>query len=196
MGSNCYVVLDDSQRHAVVVDPSFSYDRVVALLGFTPDFQGILLTHGHADHMLSLKNWRESTGASVMIGQADAYALDDPQASCASLLGLGNRRFGEPDVRLSDGEEIAVGSERLRVISTPGHSYGSLCYYCTGHLLSGDTLFASGGIGRSDLFGGDESALHASVALLMKLPRNTVVYPGHGPETTIGNEICFHRYFH
>ncbi len=193
LASNCYVVLDDSLRNAVVVDPSVSYECVVASLGFEPVFCGILLTHGHADHLLALDDWKRKTRAPVMIGQCDAYALNHPEASCANLLGLGDLRFGEPDVILSDGDLIDVGNARLRAISTPGHSCGSFCFYSEGHLLSGDTLFAGGGIGRADLFGGDESALLSSVAALVTLAPDTVVYPGHGPQTSIGAEAHFHK---
>lgn len=194
-GSNCYVALDDSMSNAVVIDPSVPYERAVASLGFVPSFRAILLTHGHADHLLALDNWRNATGSPVMIGSGDAYALLHPEANCSRFLGLGDLTFGEPDVRLSDGDEIAVGDQTLRVLFTPGHSCGSICFYCDGHLLSGDTLFADGGVGRSDLFGGDEGTLRASLSALMELPSSTVVYPGHGPQTTIASESCFHSYF-
>ena len=194
-GANCYAVLDGTMQHAVIVDPSVPYRQAIDSLGFTPSFSAILLTHAHADHLLALDSWRSATGAPVMIGEGDAYALDDPNASCASFLGLGDLRFGQADVRLSNGDVISVGNESLRVLSTPGHSCGSVCFYTDGHLLSGDTMFADGGVGRTDLFGGDESALYASIASLIKLPSDTVVYPGHGQSTTVGREARFHSYF-
>ena len=194
-GSNCYLALDDTMQNAVVIDPSAPVEAAVSTLGFLPRVQAILLTHGHADHFLSLRDWKEKTGAPVLIGKADAYALGNPDANCATLLGLGDFRQPEPDGMLSDGDEIALGSESLSVISTPGHSCGSVCYYAKGHLFSGDTIFADGGVGRSDLFGGDEAVLYSSIGELLTLPSETVVYPGHGPRTTIGEQKPFHSYF-
>ena len=193
-GSNCYVVIDDEMQNAVVVDPSVPYSAVIASIGFVPRFTAILLTHAHTDHLLALDDWRSNTGAPVMIGSLDAYALNHPEANCSPFLGLGELTFGEPDVRLSNGDKIAVGAEMLSVLASPGHTSGSVCYYGKGHLLSGDTLFSEGGVGRSDLFGGDESALYASVASLIELPPETVVYPGHGPQTTVACEKRFHSY--
>ena len=193
-GSNCYVIVDQSMRYAAVVDPSMDYDRVVSALGFIPSFQAILLTHGHADHLLSIEDWKTKTGAPVMIGAPDAYALGRPEASCAVYLGLGDLVFPSPDILLSHGDTIPIGDESLTVLSTPGHSVGSVCYLGDSWLLSGDTIFADGGVGRSDLFGGDECALYASVSALIHLPEETIVYPGHGAKTTVGIEAMFHSY--
>ena len=193
-GSNCYIVTDDALQNAVVVDPSVPYQEAVSLLGFAPRFHAILLTHGHADHFLALSSWKENTAAEIMIGAFDAHALDNPEASCASFLGLGDFRYSEPVSRLNDKDEVGFGDERLQVIASPGHSPGSVCYYSPGHLLAGDTIFAEGGVGRSDLYGGDEQMLYDSISELIKLPKETVVYPGHGPLSTIAEQARFHRY--
>jgi glyoxylase-like metal-dependent hydrolase (beta-lactamase superfamily II) len=130
-----------------------------------------------------------------MIGASDAYSLTNPEANCASFLGLGDFRYVGSVSNLSNGDKIMIGDESLTVISSPGHSVGSVCYYAPGILLSGDTIFAEGGIGRTDLYGGDEEVLRSSIATLIDLPPKTVVYPGHGPKTTVKELTFFHRYF-
>ena len=193
-GSNCYVVLSESMEDAVVVDPSVSYAKVVSSLGFSPRFSAILLTHAHADHLLALSDWRQATGAPVMIFAQEAFALNSPEANCSPFLGLGDLTFGDADRLLRNMDEIPFGEEALTVLHTPGHTVGSVCYYAEGHLLSGDTLFAHGGLGRTDLFGGSEDVLYASVASLITLPPETAVYPGHGPASTVRTESLFHSY--
>ena len=190
--SNCYLLFDDAEQCAIAVDPSIPFDEVKSELPKSLSIEAILLTHAHADHVLFLDDWRKKTGAPVLIGKGDGDALSDPDRNCALYLGLGAARYGTADRLLSEGEQIALGDERLTVLSTPGHSPGSICISCKGDLISGDTLFAYGGVGRTDFIGGSAPTLAASLRRLLSLPGNTVVYPGHGPSTTVEEERIRH----
>ncbi|MBO4283405.1 MAG: MBL fold metallo-hydrolase [Clostridia bacterium] len=195
LGSNCYLFSDDNKTASVVIDPSAAPETVAPVFGpILKSVRAILLTHAHADHMLALKKWKAATGAPILVGKYDRYALSDPEANVSSLLGLQSGDFGNADRSLEDGEEIAVGSEKLTVLHTPGHTPGSLCFLSSDALFSGDTLFALGGVGRTDFFGGSEDAIEDSISELLALSPSLRVYPGHGPETTIGRERNYHRY--
>lgn len=195
IGSNCYLFSDDECENAVVIDPSASPETTAHLFGHvTPIIRAILLTHAHADHMLALKKWKEATGAPVLIGRYDKYAVNDPMANVADLLGLPSGDFGEADRGIEDGEEIAVGREKLRVLYTPGHTAGSVCYLSSDALFSGDTIFSLGGVGRTDFFGGSDESLADSVKRILSLPPTVTVYPGHGRKTTVALERIYHAY--
>ncbi len=189
--SNCYLLFDDSERTAIVVDPSVPYAEALSHLAPNIQVSAIVLTHAHADHLLYLDDWRRQTKAPVLIGAADLDSLQDPERNCSLFLGLGARSFGKADRLLSDGDEIALGDESLRVLLTPGHSPGSICLLGD-VLISGDTVFAFGGVGRTDFQGGSPELLTSSLMRLLSLPEETVIYPGHGPRTTVANERAFH----
>lgn len=195
IGSNCYLFSDDDITASVVIDPSAAPETTAPVFGsIFPTVRAILLTHAHADHLLALKKWKAATGAPVLIGRLDRYALRDPEANVASLLGLLSGDFGDADRGLENGEEIAVGAEKLTVLHTPGHTAGSVSYLSSDALFTGDTLFSLGGVGRTDFFGGSEESLSDSVARLLALPPTLRVFPGHGPDTTIGRERNYHGY--
>ena len=194
-GSNCYLFWDDAGENAVVIDPSASPETTAPVFGHAiPYIRAILLTHAHADHMMNLRKWREATGAPVLIGRYDRYATSDPVANAADLLGLPTGDYGDADRGLEDRDEITVGREKLTVLHTPGHTVGSVCYLSSDALFSGDTLFAFGGVGRTDLFGGSNESLAGSVRSLLSLPADVTVYPGHGPKTDIARERIYHSY--
>lgn len=195
IGSNCYLYWDDEGENAVVIDPSASPETTASVFGHAiPYIRAILLTHAHADHMMALSKWKEATGAPILIGRFDRYAMRDPNANVAALIGLPNGDFGDADGSLDDGEKIPVGRKTLTVIHTPGHTAGSVCYLTSDALFSGDTLFSLGGVGRTDFFGGSDEALAESVKELLSLPASLTVYPGHGPQTTIARERIYHLY--
>ena len=191
-GSNCYLV--SSGRHAMIVDPSVSLAAVGEALqrrGAVPE--GILLTHGHFDHMLSMDELRDAyPDIQVYLHTADA---DFPGSAVknAHRLFFGLPRTWRPaDHLLIDGEWVLIGEEKLQVIHTPGHTPGSVCFHGEGFLLSGDTLFAHG-IGRCDLPGGNRAALSASLERLRQLPPSLTLYPGHGDTALLGDalaEVC------
>ncbi|MBE6601551.1 MAG: MBL fold metallo-hydrolase [Ruminococcaceae bacterium] len=185
-GSNCYLLV--SGTHAAVVDPSVKAETLCTLLqqkyGATLDF--ILLTHGHFDHVVSVDTLRDLTGASLYMHKWDAEMLSDAKKSAFYTFFRVDQTYRAPERLLEDGDELTLGEETIRVIATPGHSMGSVCYLCNDEfLITGDTLFAMG-YGRYDLWGGDEKTLFDSLASLRSLPQHLPIYPGHGESALLG----------
>lgn len=186
--ANCYILGCESTKEAVVIDPGDDADRILmelAKAGLKVKY--LINTHGHFDHVGANKRMKEVTGAELAIHPDDEPMLKELSRS-AMMFGLSAENSPPADIRLNDGDEISFGEITLKVIHTPGHSKGGICLYTKGYLFAGDTLFA-GSIGRTDLNGGDYDTLISSIKeKLLVLEPDTVVYTGHGPETTIGNE--------
>lgn len=164
---NCYVLLCPELGQSAVIDPGAEADRILeALKGTT--VKVILFTHGHPDHSGALFEVREATGAPVAIHALDAERLPLPA-----------------DFELRDGDVIAFGEECLRVLHTPGHTPGSVCFLCGDALIAGDTLFP-GGPGHTDNAEAFHMILSSIREKIFPLPDETVVYPGHGDPTTVG----------
>ena len=184
-GSNCYLLV--ANGHAAVVDPSADAKTIVThmqLQGATLDF--ILLTHGHFDHIVSVDSLREATGAPLLVHERDACMLTDARKNAFYTFFRMERTYRAPERVLQDGDELSLGGEPIRVISTSGHSQGSVCYLCNNEfLLTGDTLFADG-YGRYDLYGGHRESLFHSLESLRALPQTLTIYPGHGEAATLG----------
>jgi glyoxylase-like metal-dependent hydrolase (beta-lactamase superfamily II) len=190
MGTNCYVVRTDaSSGEAVVVDPSGDATELrlfLAKLGAR--CAGILVTHGHFDHLLGVADLAEGTGAPVHMAEGERMLLEAPQAA-HPLAGIALRPY-TPDVLLAGGESIDLAGIEFEVYAVPGHSPAHLAYYADGCLFSGDVLFA-GSVGRTDFPGSDWETLLGSIRMLLDaLAPETVVYPGHGPITTLGAELA------
>jgi hydroxyacylglutathione hydrolase len=185
--ANCYIVGAQSNREGMIVDPGDEAKRILnKVKELKLDIKLILLTHGHIDHTGALKEVKEATGAEVMVHADDAKSLKGQ--SLGKLLGLSYPAPPPPDRLLKDGDSIDVGDLHFLVLHTPGHTSGGICLLGEGVVFSGDTLF-NYSVGRTDLPGGSYNQLMNSLQTkLMTLPDNTVVYPGHGPETTIGAE--------
>jgi glyoxylase-like metal-dependent hydrolase (beta-lactamase superfamily II) len=191
--ANCFILADKATRQAAVIDPGDEPEKILrAAKGL--DVKVILLTHGHLDHVSGARRLKEETGAPLLIHAADRElyeGLRDQYAAAPGMFGLSLGPGHDPlppDGTLEDGQEVAFGPRRLRVIHTPGHTPGCCCLLGKGILFSGDTLFC-GGIGRTDLGGGDLALELGSIrSKLYTLDPATVVCPGHGPETTIGDE--------
>ena len=187
LASNCYIAGDESTKEGAIIDPAdeaANILRSVEELGLT--IRLIILTHGHPDHIAALKEVKEATGAEIMVHTSDSTY--HKQGTLALAFGFYCPSPPPPDKLLKDGDCIDIGDLHFKVIHTPGHTPGGICLLGHGVLFSGDTLF-NYGIGRYDLPGGDYAQLLNSLqASLMVLPDETIVYPGHGPQTTIGAE--------
>ncbi len=185
---NCFLVADPEAQVVVLVDPGEEAElflRRIATEGWT--LQAVWLTHAHLDHVMGVAAVVEHTGVPVYLHRADRE-LYDGIAAQGTWLGVPARQPPPPDHELAHGDTLGVGALRFEVRHAPGHSPGSVAFVGHGVALVGDALFA-GSVGRTDLPGGDAETLLASIRdQLMTLPDDTVVHPGHGPETTIGRE--------
>jgi glyoxylase-like metal-dependent hydrolase (beta-lactamase superfamily II) len=185
---NCYLVVDERAGECAVVDPGEEAGLIlhkVAATGAKP--VGIWLTHAHLDHVLGVPRVAADTGAPVWLHPADR-PLYDAVPEQAAWFGLEAPALPPPDRTFAHGDTVRVGDLAFQVRHTPGHSPGSVCLVGPGVVFAGDVLFA-GSIGRTDLPGGDFDTLIASIEReLLSLPDATIVYTGHGPETTVGHE--------
>lgn len=185
---NCYLVVDEGAGECAIVDPGEEAGLIlhkVAATGAKP--VAIWLTHAHIDHVLGVPRVVAETGAPVWLHPADG-PLYDAVPEQAAWFGLEAPALAPPDRTFAHGDTVRVGGLTFEVRHTPGHSPGSVCLVGHGVVLGGDVLFA-GSIGRTDLPGGDFETLIASIEReLLSLPEATIVYTGHGPETTVGHE--------
>lgn len=186
--TNCYIYFCPETRECAVIDPGAEADQIFPLithLNLRPVI--ILNTHGHVDHTGANVEIKDRYQAPIAMHQDDLPLLEESIQLEFGLM-LGAKPTPRPDRLLSDGDEVRVGQTSLKVIHTPGHSPGSVCFYTPGIIFSGDTLFC-GGVGRTDLPGGSWKDLIRSLRTrVLTCPEETVVLPGHGPRTTIGEE--------
>jgi hydroxyacylglutathione hydrolase len=178
--TNCYIAGREGAREVAVVDPGDTPDVVLGVLadrGLVA--RGVLVTHGHHDHLGAVKGVAEAAGVDVWMPRGEADDLRTLEAAAR-----------EPDHLLDGGELVSVAGIDFEVTSVPGHSRASIAYQADGHLFSGDVLFA-GSVGRTDFQGGDMPTLLASIGRLMAAyPPDTLVLPGHGPVTTLAAELA------
>lgn len=187
--SNCYLIVEG--EHALVVDPAVSLSAILSALGEESALcDGIVLTHGHFDHMLTLDELRRAfPDAVTYIHEADASFLGNSSKNAFSYFFHQDRTWAPADTLLHDNDEIVLGNKSIRVLHTPGHTPGSVCLRCGEHdLITGDTLF-DGGYGRCDLWGGNPDALAESMKLLATLPEHLTIYPGHGSSAQLGSAL-------
>lgn len=182
--ANCYL-LHDPAGPAVIIDPGGDADEIIArCAGMQPEV--VVLTHGHVDHVAAARALQRDLGVRVLAHEADWHFVAKPHPYFAQM--VGGMDPCQPDGALTDGQEIVAGSITLRVMHTPGHSLGSVCLFGENVVFTGDTLF-NGSVGRTDLPGGDWETLATSLRQLIAATRpDTVIYPGHGPDTTMAQE--------
>lgn len=195
--TNCYVVWDE-KGNGIIVDPGGPAEEVEEFVKKNDlHIHWIILTHGHGDHLGGVADVRNLSEHGVAIHEEDAASLTSAKSNLSAYMGQ-TVEFAAADRLLTDGDELKVGSLLVKVIHTPGHTLGGIgLLVCEGSdmiYLSGDTLFARS-IGRTDLPGGDEDTLLASLKKLESIPDTVKVFPGHGPETTIGEEKNYNPYW-
>ena len=188
LGTNCYILYCETTKEAAVIDPGSDGDRIMRQIA-KHDLKPVCIinTHGHGDHIGANNFVKEKTAVPVYIHRLDGDMLTSAAKNLSTWLGPGFTCHAA-DRLLEDGDILSVGTISLKVIHTPGHTPGGICLQAGDIVISGDTLFADS-VGRSDFPGGSHRELIASIQnRLMTLADDVTVYPGHGPETTIGWE--------
>ena len=188
--TNCYIAYDEETREAFLVDPGDEAERILAfLLEKNLCLTHILLTHTHFDHVLALPAVKAATGAKICVHEKEKDNLETGAHPEMRMLGLSALASApiRADLVLRGGETLPLLRRTFTVLSTPGHTPGSVCYDDGEALFSGDTLFAYS-CGRTDLPGGSTEEMLASLRMLSKLDGDRRVYPGHGGETTLARE--------
>ena len=186
---NCYLVIDEPSRKAVLVDPGDDGERIVSMVqraGVTP--QAVWLTHAHLDHIGAVSAVRREWKVPVLL-HPDDLVIYRRGAQSAAAYGLPFDQPGDPDGSLAHGQVLELGNSRFTVHHTPGHAPGHVVFLSDEVMLGGDLLFA-GSIGRTDLPLSNPAAMEASLNHVATLDPETVVYPGHGPATTIAEELA------
>lgn len=198
-GENTLVVWVAASKQCWVFDPGFppATDQAADLITHEGlELKAIVLTHGHGDHIAGVEALRQRfPDASLIAPRDDAHMLSDPEANLSAMFGAGITA-PQPDQLITGGQTLQLGAVGFGALDVSGHSPGGLAFYCedAGMVITGDALFA-GGIGRTDFPGSNHRQLVDNIhAQLMSLPNETIVYPGHGPCTTIGEERTQNRF--
>lgn len=185
---NCYILADEETKEAIVIDPGDDADDILSIIrdkGLTVKY--IINTHAHFDHVGANAQLKKATGAEILLHEADAALLSSSSGE-AGMFGMKAAPSPPADRYIRDGDIITAGEVSLTVLHTPGHSSGGISLIEDGMVFTGDALFA-GSIGRTDRPGGDLMTLITSIKTkLLDMPDDTRVFPGHGPDSTIGEE--------
>jgi glyoxylase-like metal-dependent hydrolase (beta-lactamase superfamily II) len=194
LSSNCYIVWDQETSQGIVIDPGDDPDKILERIKKNKiKIEKILVTHSHFDHIGAISALKKELNVDFLAHEEDLFFIEE-EKDAAKRLGVDIDQPPKPDRFIKDGEIISVGRFNLKVLHTPGHSPGGVCYLYDKILFSGDTLF-QGSIGRTDLRKGSLNDLIKSIKnRLYHLPDDTVVYTGHGPLTTIGYEKKFNAF--
>jgi len=180
--ANCYILMDEDTKETAVIDPGEEADTLIkAIKDMNANVKYILLTHGHADHTGAAVQLKKEFNSPVYINEQDY-----------KLINNGEFMYGDiaenVDKYINEGDTFSIGSIKIECILTPGHTPGGVCFLVDDMVFTGDTLFASS-IGRTDLAGGNfETIIKSIKEKLIKLPESITVFPGHGPESSIGRE--------
>lgn len=190
MFANCYYLLDEKTGEAAIVDPAWYVDDFDAMLAEdNARLKYILLTHGHFDHIFGVYGLKNATGAKVVIHSKDAEHLSDPEKSLAKGNMPDPQQPVNADILIGEGDVLTLGEEEIKVMSTPGHTMGSVCYIIESEktIISGDTLFCMTA-GRTDFPDGSDELMIESLKRLIALEGDYKVLPGHNRETTLSSE--------
>ena len=188
--TNCYIIVDSKSKEAMVIDPAGDVDKIKELLNILhANLKYIYLTHCHADHILGVMDLKNRCGGKILIHRYDSEGLNNPEVNLSPYIGMGRIEL-EADSRIDDQDLLHLGELQFKVIHTPGHTKGGTCLYCEKEncLFSGDTIFR-GTWGRTDLpTSSREDIMDSIVNKIMKLPDETIIYPGHGMMTMLKDE--------
>jgi glyoxylase-like metal-dependent hydrolase (beta-lactamase superfamily II) len=181
LDENSIILICNKTKKAALIDPSNEKGIIQKIEETKLIPKKILLTHGHYDHILAVNSLKYRYNIPVVCHKDEVEYLKDPMKNLSKNISI------TPDMIISNNEEIQIGELKIRTIHTPGHTKGSVSYYLTNLLISGDTLFKES-IGRTDLYGGSLQSILNSIKILISLPEETIVIPGHGENTTIKHE--------
>lgn len=195
ISTNCYIIVEESKKRALIVDPGGDADRIMnKIKELQVSVEAILLTHGHFDHMLAADTLREKYQVKVYLGQDDSELIKNPMENVSGM-------FGKPmsthaDVLLRDGQVLELAGFEIKVLATPGHTKGGVCYYIEKETVafSGDTIFQAS-VGRSDFPTGSGASLSKSIReKIFTLPEDTQLFPGHGDSTVVSYEKKYNMF--
>lgn len=189
--NNCYLITDRATGKSALVDCAEDSEEMRAFIG-DAQLEYILLTHGHFDHITGVKGIKELTGAKAVISREDEPMLSSSRFSLAVFCG-GTQNNTMAELVVGDGDIITLGESEIKVIATPGHTKGGVCYLCDDKLFTGDTLFFCS-CGRTDFPGGSSTEIIASLKKLAALEGNLIVYPGHERTSTLDFERAANPY--
>ena len=196
LDTNCYILGDYETKVGLVIDPGGEVDLIEKEINkLKLKVEYIVLTHGHGDHIAALSELKKITGAQVLIHQLDAEMLSEPEKNL-SVFSLNPISAPGEDRLLKDGDKIRIGKIELEVLHTPGHTGGSISLFTDKIVFTGDLIFY-GSVGRTDRPGGSyQQLLRAIHEKILDKDDDTVIYPGHGPSTTIGDEKQNNPFIH
>ena len=186
--ANCYIVYSETTNDGIIVDPGGDADVILKVIdGNDLKIKHIILTHGHGDHIGGVVELLDVLKVPLLVHEDDVEMISDAKMNLSNIMPIGAVELN-PNKVLKDGDIITFGDLEAKIIHTPGHTPGGICIKIGDNLITGDTLF-QGSIGRTDLEGGDYDTIIKSIKEnLLVFPDNTIVWPGHGVESTIGSE--------
>lgn len=185
--NNCFIIANEGTGESLLVDPGDEPDRILDVINENEfKVKYLVCTHAHFDHVGAVPEIKKETNAKIVIHR-DEVSIYEKVPDLSALFGFEIDPLPEPDILVLEGDQLVVGDLKFQILHTPGHSPGGICLYGEGIIITGDTIFA-GSVGRTDLYGGDIEKLKKSIKRLMTLPDEVKIFPGHGPQSTIGYE--------
>jgi hydroxyacylglutathione hydrolase len=196
MQSNCYIIYDEDERKAVIIDAGDDADYIIKNIESNQaDPVKIIATHGHFDHNMASYELQTAYNIPYLISEKDQFLIKKMKDSAKLFLGIPSVKTPRPDAFLKKGDKVNIGKSYFKIIDIPGHTPGSIALYNPVEriIFSGDTIFEMGSIGRYDFSYSNKSDLFGSIEKIMSLPKETLIYPGHGEVTSVKNELYYHN---